>query len=75
MAGGGKIPVENVCGVLFVDVNGKKNPNTIGKDTFSFFLQPNRIIPIPEDDCHLNAYGWGCSASIIQNGKLNYLHE
>lgn len=35
----------NRCGTIFVDVNGFKNPNVIGKDIFSAILLENRTVP------------------------------
>lgn len=33
------------CGWIAVDVNGFKNPNRFGKDTFAFSVQENTIKP------------------------------
>lgn len=67
--------VENVCGVIWLDVNGKKAPNTIGKDVFAFFVLKDEILAHPLDDCNLNSAGWGCSSYIIRNGNMKYLHK
>ncbi len=67
--------VENVCGVIWLDVNGKKAPNTIGKDVFAFFVLKDEILAHPLDDCNLNSEGWGCSSYIIRNGNMKYLHK
>lgn len=34
-----------VCGYIYVDINGWKNPNTIGKDIFKVLIQENGIKP------------------------------
>lgn len=34
-----------VCSEIWVDTNGKKGPNTVGKDVFLIFLAENRLIP------------------------------
>lgn len=33
------------CGVFLLDVNGFKNPNTIGKDIFAFNILPTQLLP------------------------------
>lgn len=30
---------ENTCGLLWIDVNGKNQPNTFGKDVFAFYIK------------------------------------
>lgn len=35
----------NACGQIFVDVNGTKQPNTIGKDIYSVWILKDRIVP------------------------------
>lgn len=64
---------ENSCGGMWIDVNGKQPPNTIGKDTFSFAILKDRIMPVKNEDCALGKDGWGCSAYILSNGNMNYL--
>lgn len=45
------------CGAIFVDANGFKGPNQIGKDIFSAILLENRIVPngtyasLPDTTC------------------------
>ncbi len=65
----------NLCGAVWIDVNGKNSPNTIGRDIFAFAILKDRIAPVKIDDCNLNGHGWGCSAYILTNGNMNYLHE
>lgn len=66
----------NVCGILWIDVNGKKSPNQIGRDTFAFFIMKNAIIPHSAKDCENPlGGGWGCAAHILQHGDMGYLHN
>ncbi len=65
----------NVCGLMWLDVNGKSEPNTFGKDIFVFHIMKNRIEPKIEDDCNLNSQGWGCSKYILTHDNMDYLHE
>lgn len=72
------------CGVIIVDVNGIKPPNTIGKDYFRFQVTKNGIMPTGtqkdnnttfEDRCvKQGADGWGCAAWVIYNENMDYLH-
>lgn len=65
----------NVCGLLWLDINGKNQPNTFGKDVFVFYILKDRIIPhlsLCED---LTANGWGCSGYILSHGDMGYLHK
>lgn len=38
-------PLNNICGRIYVDVNGFKGPNVYGKDIFTFFVLSNGIKP------------------------------
>jgi len=67
--------VKNTCGIIWLDVNGKKAPNTFGRDVFAFYVLENEVIPHPLDDCKLNSQGWGCSSYIIKNGDMKYLRR
>lgn len=80
--------LRNMCGELFVDVNGKKPPNTTGKDIFLFFITKNGIVPMGtsgqtrsfsfETHCNMtkpsNLNGYGCAAWVIYNENMDYLH-
>ncbi|MFA6989134.1 MAG: prepilin-type N-terminal cleavage/methylation domain-containing protein [Candidatus Gastranaerophilaceae bacterium] len=61
-----------VCAYVIVDVNGGKNPNTIGKDIFGLYIFPTRVLPFgsddnapPATDCTDSGEGWGCSAKYL----------
>ncbi len=69
---------------LFYDVNGKRGPNVIGKDYFTFGLgsNPGREIILGNSDasityladkCKNNMYGFTCAAYIIKYGNMDYL--
>lgn len=81
--------LQNVCGELFVDVNGKKPPNTTGKDVFLFYYTKYGIVPMGspsqasnsftfENYCNINKSstlnGYGCTAWVITNENMDYLH-
>lgn len=66
---------ENTCGLLWIDVNGKNQPNTFGKDVFVFYIKKDRITPNPDPCEDLTARGWGCSNYILTHGDMGYLHK
>ena len=63
--------------VCYIDVNGKSQPNTIGKDLFDFHYSNGSIVPVggPKDKrCNKNDSGWGCAWQVLHNQNMNYLH-
>ena len=65
---------------IIVDLNGKKSPNTYGKDIFVFYLTNTNIMPEgTEKETHwsftkCNSKGLGCTAWVIYNENMDYLH-
>ena len=78
--------LENTCGWIDIDINGIKPPNTLGKDIFGFYLTKYGIIPAgtANETSHTFSetantgtcknYGLGCTAWVIFNENLDYLH-
>lgn len=64
----------DVCAVFMIDLNGDNKPNTLGRDVFQLFMTKNGFSPNTTDDCRKNGEGWGCSAYIIKNSDMKYLH-
>ena len=69
------------CGYFYVDVNGFKKPNTVGKDFFLMYITKDGIIPVGmptdntmrfSDNCSTNS-GWGCAGWVIYNENMDYL--
>jgi len=68
---------------FWIDVNGKKLPNTYGKDLFVFSYENQSIRPLgaPDSDspwrnsCKLTGNGWGCAYYVLHNNNMNYLHK
>lgn len=66
---------KGTCGLGWVDVNGFKKPNTIGRDIFGFWVQDDGISPMgtPNDlysggtSCQVPNSGRGCSAMVLLN--------
>lgn len=63
--------------VFWIDTNGDKNPNTIGRDIFAFVLTKKGLVPagIDSDDCTTNKTihsGATCTAKVLAEGKIDY---
>ncbi len=62
--------------VAYVDVNGKKLPNVIGKDTYVFVFSERGFVPAGRDktdeevnaDCNKSGKGYYCFEKIMRNG-------
>ena len=71
--------------IIFVDINGSKKPNILGKDTFAFIGKPleNRNIIVGychendktqiDNECSENGQGFCCAEKIMrENWQINY---
>lgn len=79
--------LQNVCGYIYVDIDGPKGQSQAGVDLFMFYLTNNGIVPAGTSQeindgltyfgktftgtC-LNARGWGCTAWVIYNQNMDY---
>ena len=67
---------EKIKILFIVDVNGKKKPNTLGRDIFFVVLyNDGKILPYGTEDtsdCTPEDAGNSCAARIINEGKMNY---
>ena len=79
--------LSNVCGDFSVKLGAKEKLYENGKNSFYFYITKNGIYPIGsngdtnlsfETACSVENYssnnGYGCTAWIIQNGNMDYLH-
>lgn len=75
----------NVCGEFSIDINGDKLPNQMGKDVFFFYISKYGVVPFGTEDEYIysftkdcknsaSARGLGCSAWLLQNENMDYLH-
>lgn len=61
------------CGWVTIDVNGLKQPNTWGKDIYTFLFYKNAVRPLGtagdgnENTCSTSSYGLSCAASYLLN--------
>lgn len=69
-------------GSFWVDVNGDKKPNVLGRDVFLFDIKPDKGIIVPRgigtdfSSCNTKNTnymgGADCTAKILQEGKIDY---
>ena len=64
---------------FWVDANGDKRPNTIGRDIFLFILTDRGLVPAGSDDdtnCDTKSTalysGAACTAKVLAEGKIDY---
>jgi prepilin-type N-terminal cleavage/methylation domain-containing protein len=59
--------------VLFIDVNGPKKPNIVGKDVFAFALTSRGLTPAGADNKSVNCdnlsvnYNYDCTAKVLRD--------
>ena len=79
--------LKNVCFSIHVDINGRQNPNTYGRDVFAFYWTKFGIVPVgtAEENSHVsfntcslsnssNYSGYGCAAWVLAFENMEYLH-
>ena len=62
------------CQTIAIDVNGAKGPNVIGRDTFTFSLREDGLVP---DGCEISSdtvmeTGYACACKVLREGAINY---
>ncbi|MBR6098851.1 type II secretion system protein [bacterium] len=72
---------------IFVDINGAKNPNTVGRDIFYLDVNNNGVITgsynvtqnwrtatSSTDKCEMDgtSRGWGCAGRVLEEDAMNY---
>jgi len=66
----------NALGRIVVDINGQKNPNQFGYDTFLFYIVDKKgIVPAGANstsDCIANGSGQTCAAKVLKENAMNY---
>ena len=65
----------NICFRIYVDINGNKNPNKIGRDIFMFLGKETGLYPNgcnDDSDCSTNEYGFSCACKVLREGAMNY---
>ena len=75
-------PLENTCAAAYVDIDGAKGTNTMGKDIFGFIITKDGLYPAgsrfqynsDDNDIPLICFEEGnCTAWIIETGNMDYL--
>ena len=79
------IATTGTYGQIFIDINGSKSPNVLGRDVFSFFILKDRVVArgtgnqkLSENYCSafkssIGHNGLGCTAWVIYNENMDYL--
>ena len=70
--------LSRTCGLVDLDIDGPKGPNTAGKDYFQFFVTRDGIVPRGSQGSNENItdcfkLGSKCTAWVIDNGNMDYL--
>ena len=74
---------DRAYGEIWVDTNGKKFPNKVGKDLFLFLYKKDRILPygynntdkpLSSTGCSTAGTGYNCTAWVLYNENMDYLH-
>lgn len=73
------------CAAIYIDVNGSKAPNKIGRDLFKFDVLGNKVVPTEPTSLYTssgdycgptaggrNIIGWFCAKRIMLEGAMNY---
>lgn len=73
----GDDPLNEICCIFFVDVNGAKPPNTRGREFFAFWMTKSGIYPRGSyNDGYLcnfdSSSNGGCAAKVLSEGDMNY---
>ena len=76
-----KMGSNDVCGIIYADVNGAKKPNEAGRDLFTFVIKNDGLYPagcdIAEDVCShpditKDTWGHTCTCKVIRENAMNY---
>ena len=71
----------NSCARIFLDINGRKNPNQLGRDFFIFDIKEDGLEPV---GCNSNSsycnpkgsgtrgFGETCACKVLKEGAMNY---
>ena len=77
---------DNFYAQIYVDINGFKGPNQLGRDFFYFYISTEKIVPggakvletiFPDQKFYENCIqqnGYACAAWVIYNENMDYLH-
>ncbi len=77
---------KETCAYIWVDTNGNKRPNVMGRDLFKFYLHPdtNSVYPLGysfktgankqgiEKSCNIMAAGFYCGARLLLENSMTY---
>ena len=63
----------NACEIIWVDVNGEKKPNIVGRDLFAFELRESGLFPrgCEANNCSKN-WSVNCACRVLRENAMNY---
>jgi prepilin-type N-terminal cleavage/methylation domain-containing protein len=66
-------PLLQMCGYVYIDVNGAKSPNTLGRDVFMFWVTKTGLYPFGSNGDSYNCApgSSGCAYRVLTQG-MNY---
>ena len=67
--------LQSVCGAIYVDVNGQKGDNTLGKDMFAFYITKYGIVPLGTEQENVVYSGYDHSfdsSCSVESSKKRY---
>jgi hypothetical protein len=65
----------NICGLVHIDVNGRKGPNAWGKDIFGIYILKNRILPFGSVNAVFSSDYLGCTEILPKGCSAQYLYQ
>lgn len=73
------------CAYIYIDINGFKSPNRMGRDIFGFYIARDGLYPHGMPGSHVYGYstycngsgtnfenGNGCASRVLEEGAMNY---
>ena len=63
----------DLCGLIRVDLNGEKGPNTYGRDAFSFKVTEKGLYPVGcQDINYCQTDNRTCACKVLRENAMNY---
>ena len=62
------------CASAFIDINGSKGPNVLGKDLLTFWINATNVLPFgtkyDKNSWGPAKYGWKCTNFVLEKNKV-----
>ncbi len=66
--------ISNACAVIWIDINGMKKPNQLGRDTFYLYVKTDGVTYNTMNSCKKSSSGFGCLSYILLHDSMDYLN-